>query len=150
MKTLACPGEARTIEARLSSLAENDARRWGKMNALETVWHVRESFRVASGEQPARPVRGILPPQLLKWISLRSPLRWPKNLPTASELIVDRSRVGSTAFEAHKAEMFAALRRFLAGREYAAEHPFFGAMEPDDWMRWAYLHTDHHLRQFGR
>ena len=28
-------------------------------------------------------------------------------------------------------------------------HPFFGAMSPNQWLRWGYLHTDHHLRQFG-
>ena len=28
-------------------------------------------------------------------------------------------------------------------------HPIFGRMSPAAWLRWAYLHTDHHLRQFG-
>jgi hypothetical protein len=29
-------------------------------------------------------------------------------------------------------------------------HPFFGPMSREDWLRWGYLHADHHLRQFGR
>ena len=33
---------------------------------------------------------------------------------------------------------------------YAPSHPMFGPMTPEDWMRWGYLHADHHLRQFGR
>ena len=28
-------------------------------------------------------------------------------------------------------------------------HPFFGAMSSSAWLRWGYLHMDHHLRQFG-
>jgi hypothetical protein len=28
-------------------------------------------------------------------------------------------------------------------------HPIFGRMSQRAWLRWAYLHTDHHLRQFG-
>jgi hypothetical protein len=28
-------------------------------------------------------------------------------------------------------------------------HPLFGAMSAAAWLRWAYLHLDHHLRQFG-
>jgi hypothetical protein len=32
---------------------------------------------------------------------------------------------------------------------FAAGHPIFGPMNYDDWMRWGYLHADHHLRQFG-
>jgi hypothetical protein len=30
-----------------------------------------------------------------------------------------------------------------------ARHPLFPAMTETDWMRWAYLHMDHHFRQFG-
>jgi hypothetical protein len=26
----------------------------------------------------------------------------------------------------------------------------FGAMTRGDWLRWGWLHMDHHLRQFGR
>jgi len=32
---------------------------------------------------------------------------------------------------------------------FAATHPLFGPMNYEDWMRWGYLHADHHLRQFG-
>ena len=28
-------------------------------------------------------------------------------------------------------------------------HPMFGLMPDRDWLRWAYLHMNHHLRQFG-
>jgi Protein of unknown function (DUF1569) len=28
-------------------------------------------------------------------------------------------------------------------------HPYFGVMREDEWLRWGYLHTDHHLRQFN-
>jgi hypothetical protein len=28
-------------------------------------------------------------------------------------------------------------------------HGVFGTMSVTDWHRWAYKHTDHHLRQFG-
>jgi hypothetical protein len=28
-------------------------------------------------------------------------------------------------------------------------HPIFGPMSDAAWLRWGYLHMDHHLRQFG-
>ena len=28
-------------------------------------------------------------------------------------------------------------------------HPIFGRMSDGDWLRWGYLHMEHHLRQFG-
>jgi len=43
-----------------------------------------------------------------------------------------------------------ALGVFLACKQNHNPHPIFGAMKPWDWMRWGYLHADHHLRQFGR
>jgi hypothetical protein len=36
------------------------------------------------------------------------------------------------------------------GTQWAESHPMFGGMTAKDWMRWGYLHADHHLRQFGR
>jgi hypothetical protein len=29
------------------------------------------------------------------------------------------------------------------------QHPIFGPMSRSAWLRWAYLHMDHHLRQFS-
>jgi hypothetical protein len=29
------------------------------------------------------------------------------------------------------------------------EHPFFGALTPDEWSTGKYKHLDHHLGQFG-
>jgi hypothetical protein len=39
----------------------------------------------------------------------------------------------------------------LAGDDAALEpaHGFFGSMSVRDWQRWAWKHTEHHLRQFG-
>jgi hypothetical protein len=28
-------------------------------------------------------------------------------------------------------------------------HPLLGTMSNAAWLRWGYLHVDHHLRQFG-
>ncbi len=37
-----------------------------------------------------------------------------------------------------------------AQRDFAfASHPVFGELSEWEWMRWGYLHADHHLRQFG-
>jgi hypothetical protein len=35
-------------------------------------------------------------------------------------------------------------------REYKLQaHSILGPMTEREWMRWGYLHIDHHLRQFG-
>jgi hypothetical protein len=39
------------------------------------------------------------------------------------------------------------LEQARAGR--CRPHPIFGRLSPAAWLRWGYLHCDHHLRQFG-
>jgi hypothetical protein len=48
--------------------------------------------------------------------------------------------------------LLAAIDKFTAiPREFQFRpHPMSKEMSERDWMRWGYLHTDHHLRQFGR
>jgi hypothetical protein len=54
-------------------------------------------------------------------------------------------------FAADVSELAALLDRIAARRMDGVwpAHPIFGRMSPAAWLRWAYLHTDHHLRQFG-
>ncbi|MGE3404237.1 MAG: DUF1569 domain-containing protein [Vicinamibacterales bacterium] len=44
------------------------------------------------------------------------------------------------------------IERFAASpRDFAFQpHPFFGPLSEREWLHWAWRHTDHHLRQFGR
>jgi hypothetical protein len=55
-------------------------------------------------------------------------------------------------FESDRRRLRALVERFAAQPPdfVFAPHPMFGAMSHDDWMRWGYLHADHHLRQFGQ
>ena len=43
----------------------------------------------------------------------------------------------------------ARVERFATQRGGWPAHPIFGRMSEAEWLRWGYLHTDHHLRQFG-
>jgi hypothetical protein len=60
--------------------------------------------------------------------------------------------VGGTApaeFLEDRQKLTELIGRFTNDRFQWSEHPIFGAMSEKDWMRWGYLHCDHHLRQFG-
>jgi hypothetical protein len=141
------------LAERLSSLRPNDAALWGRMTAPQMIRHLVCSCEVASGERSVAPVKG-LPQPIMKWIALRSNLRWPKNVKSTPELaqIIEQDTLGSDEplFHEGVATAIARLDLIAEGRQWAPSHPFFGSMTPQDWMRWAYLHTDHHLRQFGR
>lgn len=56
-----------------------------------------------------------------------------------------------SVFEQDRARAVFGLEGIAAARPDTLEaaHGFFGTMSVSDWQRWAYKHTDHHLRQFG-
>ncbi len=136
------------LRDRLARLREADERRWGKMCAGEMVWHVREAFRLALGDRP--PVRrsSTMPRRVMKLFALHLPLPWPHGVATVPEL--ERVHARTEEFAVDRAGLLDAMERFARRRENRTEHPILGRMTPSDWMRWGYLHTDHHLRQFGR
>jgi hypothetical protein len=62
--------------------------------------------------------------------------------------------VGGTSpveFERDCASLIALIERFCDRRSLGKvhPHPIFGELRDEEWLRWGYLHTDHHLRQFG-
>ena len=149
MKSLASVEVVSEIRVRLKDVRADDQARWGTMTAKQMVRHLRCSYEMALGERTVGTVEGF-PPVLLKWVSLRSGLRWPKNIQTAPDLkraILERSK---TEFDVLVHATIEKMETLAKGTRCAATHPMFGPMSEKDWKRWGYLHADHHLRQFGR
>ena len=150
MKTLAHAEDAAEIRARILCLTSSDAPQWGIMTANQMVCHVRQAFVLALEDGPVKLMKGPLPPRALKFTALRIPRHWPHSTPTPRQLRIDAPGMTCTTFEEDRAGLLAALDRFCALSNYTRDHPFFGSMQHADWMRWGYLHADHHLRQFAR
>jgi Protein of unknown function (DUF1569) len=149
MKSLASAEVLRETRARLKSVRAEDRALWGKMTATQMVWHVGCAYEVAVGDRVVRPVKGP-PPGLMKFVALRSGFRWPKNLATTPELLRALEEELTGEFVELRDRAIAKMDVLASGVRVAASHPFFGGMTAKDWMRWGYLHADHHLRQFGR
>jgi hypothetical protein len=151
MKTLSRPSDKAEIVGRLRRLRPDSVRRWGAMSAAATVCHLADSFRMLVGEKPVRDRSTPLQRTLVKWIALYAPLRWPAGIPTTPEF---DQRAGGTPpvdFAADVAGLEALLERItVQTRDLSGQkHPTFGLMSESAWLRWGYLHMDHHLRQFG-
>jgi len=121
------------------------------MSARQMVCHLCDSYLVALGEKQVSPATRFQQRTVIKWIALRAPMKWPKSTPTLPEV---EQGVGGTApveFESDRAELIRVFERFCAeAGDISIVHPFFGRMSTWEWLRWGYLHADHHLRQFGR
>ena len=83
--------------------------------------------------------------------ALYVPLPWPSGIQTRPEVDQELAGTKPVDFAADLAEQ-ETLLEFVSTRPGGADwprHPIFGRMSEANWLRWAYLHSDHHLRQFG-
>ena len=151
MRTLESIADRESIVQRISALTPSDRRLWGRMTANQMVCHLCDAYRLPLGDKTAKPVKGFLQRSAMKWFALWFPAKWPKGVSTVPEM---EQGVGGTApveFERDRAELLALVRRFCdPSTGLSSPHPFFGPMTRPEWLRWGYLHADHHLRQFGR
>ena len=139
------------VEARVRQLRPDSARQWGRMSPHQAICHLSDSFKLALNERPVQAVRSPLRP-VIKFIALQMPLPWPRGrLRTVPEVEQGIGGTAPTDFERDRGELLALVSRFCSAQpgQYCQTHPIFGAMSARHWRRWAYLHLDHHLRQFG-
>ncbi len=150
MKTLAHPEDAAEIRTRILALTTSDAPHWGIMTVDQMICHVREAYVYAFADTPVDLISLPFPPTVVKHFALKLPTPWPHSLTTISQLKLDAPGMATTTFEHDLNTLLTAFDSFCALTNHTRDHPFFGSMEHADWMRWGYLHPDHHLRQFNR
>ena len=151
MKTMARPADKAEIVRRLKTVRPDCTRRWGRMSAHQMVCHLSDAFRLVTHQKAASPATGIVQVTLIKWIALYVPFSWPQGVPTRPEMDQEFEGTKPRDFAADLAELESLVERIATvGKDYDwPAHPIFGRMSESAWMRWAYLHVDHHLRQFG-
>jgi Protein of unknown function (DUF1569) len=106
---------------------------------------------MASGEKAVTGSPTLRDRTIIKWIALHLPLAWPEGaIRTVPEVDQEVGGTAPTEFARDVAELETRLRSFAMrrGAEWPT-HPIFGRLSEPQWLRWGYLHVDHHLRQFG-
>ncbi|HEX8072653.1 MAG TPA: DUF1569 domain-containing protein [Pyrinomonadaceae bacterium] len=139
------------IVARLRRLRPESVRRWGRMTPHQAVCHLSDAFRATMGERAVSPAGGAAGRTLLKFIALKTPLPWPKGFKTRPEVDQEQGGTRPVEFARDVAELERLIARFTRSPKdfEPPPHPVFGVLTEREWLRWGYLHMDHHLRQFG-
>lgn len=150
MRSLAIIADRELILQRIALLTPSDGRRWEKMSVHQMMCHLCDAYRLPLGEKTASPATGFLQQTIVKWIALRLPMKWPKGVATRPEMKQGEGGTPPVEFERDRTNLLSIVSRFGDTAAFSAAHPFFGAMSRQEWLRWGYLHADHHLRQFGR
>ena len=120
---------------------------WGKLTVDRMLAHLVDAFRMGMGEIEVRqrriPLLGRWPFNVL-FIRI---VGMPRNAPTVREIIERPPR----SIDAELRELEAAMDRFASRHERTdwPRHPAFGKLSRRWWGVLGYVHTDHHLRQFG-
>jgi len=115
------------------------------------VCHLSDSFLVVTGQKPVSHSTSLLQRTIVKWIALYFPLSWPAGIPTRPEIDQELGGTKPVDFGQDVAQL-EALLEYITTQTRPFEwqlHPIFGRMSESAWLRWGYLHVDHHLRQFG-
>ena len=150
MRTLARPGDLDDLLCRLETVRPDSPARWGRMSARQMICHLGDAMLVAADQKTVTPVSDPLKRTIVKWIALYAPLRWPAGIRTVTEIDQETGGTKPQDFVDDVRELETRLRRFAEDQQaMCPTHPIFGPMSRKAWLRWAYLHTDHHLRQFG-
>ena len=152
MKTLQTDGTLAELLDRISHLTPEAPPLWGRMTAPQMVRHLLDSFDLVLGKRAAADVSTFASRHLVKHLALRLPVEWPKGVPTRPEVDQEIGGTKPGDFSAETDQLRGVLTRFAAlPRDHSfSRHPMFATMTAWEWQRWAWLHTDHHLRQFGR
>jgi len=146
MKTL--PNDKQEILNRIAALRPDSPRQWGKMTCAQMICHLSDAFLAPLGEIEVKPGPVPVPRAVFKFAALRLPMKWPQGVKTRPEVEQGVGGTPPSEFEADRAKLVSLVERFVAEGSNK-NHAIFGKMTEDDWMRWGYLHCDHHLRQFG-
>jgi len=152
MKTLGNEVDRNLVLDRLGRLAPDSSRQWGKMTPHQMVCHLNDSFKSVIGERELSGHKNnLLARTVVRWIALYAPFKWPHGVPTMAENDQERGGTPPDDFQRDVAELAGMIERLTrAERDFQwGRHPLFAEMSERDWMRWGYLHVDHHLRQFG-
>lgn len=150
MMTLARPRDRAELIRRLHTLRPQSPPRWGRMSAHQMICHVGDALRMACGEKRVSPASGLLQRTIVKWVALYLPVPWPAGILTRPEIDQEAGGTKPGDFAGDLAQVEWLLERIATDPGIMnAVHPIFDRMSQSAWLRWAFLHTDHHLRQFG-
>ena len=151
MKTIADRNVLESLTQRMAAVTRESPRRWGTLTAPEMFCHLGDAAEMVLRIRPRdRPVTARGRP-VVKFLGLWTPFRWPHGWETNPHQNPRLDGTKPSQFEADRRRAVVALEGLATADPHSLEtaHGLFGIMSASDWHRWAFKHTDHHLRQFG-
>jgi Protein of unknown function (DUF1569) len=119
------------------------------MSAHQMICHLTDSFRAALGEKQISLSSTLFKRTIYKWAALWVPLQWPHGIKTRPEMDQQQGGTQPVEFASDVEKLRKLCDQFCGWKGEFAPHATFGQLSRTERMRHAYLHIDHHFRQFG-
>jgi hypothetical protein len=142
--------EVDTLELieRINKLNPDTTPEWGKMNASKMLEHCTVSIKLALNEiKPELNEEHLKLGRMVKDRVFQAEV-FAKELPTSKEFIIEYDG----DFEKNRLILLDYIKKFSesdSNIELKGAHPYFGELTMKEWARLIWIHTNHHLIQFG-
>jgi len=136
------------IIARVQKLNHTSKAQWGLMNATEMLYHCNLANRqILDGDMEYRPT--TFKQSILRFLSLNVVPQFPQNRKGAARNDT-KGTITPDQFENQKKQFIKTIAEFAHHTTpIELTHPAFGNLTTRQWGVAAWMHMDHHLRQFG-
>lgn len=146
-QTLFCEETVNQIIRRVNTLKPDALCKWGTMTLVGMLCHCNKTNQAILEGQEAE-LRPTFKQRILKIAVLQVIQRLPKGVKSKSIYLQQANQI--LEFEEEKNKFIATVIRFKNYKGVLnAAHPYFGKLSTQEWGRFAAIHVDHHLRQFG-
>jgi len=139
---------AETIIKRVEKLEPDANRLWGKMTATEMLYHCTTANNFIFDDRSDYQIP-TLKQRLVKFICFRILTRIPRNNKQPSRINAI-GKIGDDKFVHQKHLYIQTIEKFPKQiKPLTSLHPRMGFLTNKEWGIIAWMHMDHHLRQFG-
>lgn len=137
------------LVSRLNRLAPGQQRYWGTMNAHQMALHVGDAIAAVLKLRPFASKPRRRPATVSRVLLLHFLPRMPRGIKSGADPAATANEPDVFGKDVERAVGLLQRLATASPEMLVDRHPILGPMTRAEWMRYAFLHTDHHLRQFG-
>lgn len=142
--------ELETLLVYLNQITPEMKPLWGSMSAQRMVEHLTDTVRIATGKNPqelAIPEEKL--ERMVQFLASDKPMAQNSQVPFATPEMKLRNEELELAIDEFVDEWLYFEELFESTPGYTAVHPYYGALNYEQWKRLSSKHHTHHFMQFG-
>lgn len=142
--------ELETILNYLNRLTPDQQPLWGSMSAQRMVEHITDTLRIATGKNP----QALVIPEdkidrMLAFLDSDKPMAINIEVPFATPEMLLRNEEIELAIDELVDEWLEFEELYENNPNHTEVHPYYGALNGEQWKRLNAKHLTHHFKQFG-